>query len=126
MSFKVLIIDDDAELRSVMVGMITRLGYETREASDGIEGQVAALDWQPDIILMDLTMPRQDGLVTCVQLRQHHYKGCILLTSAFSNVISRYGGIEAALACGANGFLAKPISAQEMRKSLNWHLHLIA
>src|SRR5687767_15030598 len=101
---KVLVIDDDANIRTIMCMMLSNLGCLTAEAGNGHEGETTALEWHPDLIFLDIMMPGQDGFQTCSSLRSRGYKGPIFLLSALSQ------GIVAAqvVSCRANGFFTKP------------------
>jgi DNA-binding response OmpR family regulator len=112
--YKILIVDDSAELRLLMTRMLTKLGHLPREAENGIEGERLALTWRPDIILLDVAMARQNGYETCRNLRKQGFSGQIALITALGSAISSH---EAAT-CGANAVLHKPISKDELQSYL--------
>lgn len=58
---RVLVVDDDAGIRDVLVALLEDEGYEVRTANDGREGLAILEHWQPDLILLDLMMPHMDG-----------------------------------------------------------------
>jgi CheY-like chemotaxis protein len=75
---KVLIIDDDAGVRTVLRYFLERdLGVEVQESASGDEGIARAREWEPELILLDLLMPRKDGLETLENLRADPKTGCI-------------------------------------------------
>jgi two-component system, OmpR family, response regulator RpaA len=111
---KVLIVDDNADFRALMKRMLVQLGHEVSEASNGIKGQTAALNCQPDAILMDLMMPIQDGFVTCQNLRRAGYEGQIIVISALAGV---WSDLRTKIP-EADGFLAKPITLNVLEDSL--------
>jgi two-component system response regulator MprA len=97
----VLIIEDDAEVRAVCTEVLAEEGYAVRAAGDGIAG-LAQLDIGPDVIVLDLVMPRMDGWEFMRRLRAvagHEHTPVLLLTAASTS--------GAALA-GAQAILRKP------------------
>ena len=104
---KVLVVDDVAENRTVMIDMLSPLGFEIAEAANGRDGLDKAQSERPDLILMDLVMPVMDGWEAMRQLRQlpDFKRVPIVAVSA-----SAFGDDQRnSLAAGANAFLPKPI-----------------
>jgi DNA-binding response OmpR family regulator len=84
MTQKILIVEDEAPLRSLLVKVMGEAGYEVLEADDGQKGLEVALQDHPDLILLDLMMPVKDGMAMLRELRQDEWgKGVqvILLTN---------------------------------------------
>lgn len=109
---KVLVVDDVAENRAVLIDMLGPLGFATAEAVNGREGLEQAEAGRPDLILMDVVMPEMDGLEAMRRLRQlPDFKGIpVIAISA-----SASGSDEASsLAAGANTFLPKPINLSRL------------
>lgn len=104
---KVLVVDDVAENRAMVVELLGRLGFEMSEAENGREGLDKARLLQPDLILMDTMMPVMDGLESTHRIRQlpHGREVPILAVSASAAQEDR----DRSLAAGANAFIAKPI-----------------
>jgi len=69
-SYKILVIDDQLENRIVLLNLLTPLGFEMLEAVDGIDGVDKAREWHPDLIIMDLMMPKMDGFEATSQIRK--------------------------------------------------------
>lgn len=116
---KVLVIDDSPDLRILLIRMLARLGCDTREAINGIRGEEIGLTWHPDLILLDLMMPLQDGYITCANLRRDGYTGKIV-------VISTLPGIWATVnpnLTEVDGFLSKPISMAALQNCLETQLN---
>jgi CheY-like chemotaxis protein len=111
---KVLVIDDNAEFRTLASRMLAKLGHESLEASNGLKGQTAALNWQPDVILIDLMMPLQDGFITCRNLRQAGYTGQIIVISALATV---WSDLQSKVP-EADSFLPKPITLEALEDNL--------
>ncbi|MGB7060364.1 MAG: response regulator, partial [Geitlerinemataceae cyanobacterium] len=120
--FKIAIVDDRWENRSVLVNLLQPLGFQIVEASDGKEGLECAKAFRPDLMITDLTMPEMDGFELLRQLRQHpELKNLSVLVSSASVLESdRNQSIEA----GGNDFLPKPVQRQELLSLLQKHLKL--
>jgi CheY-like chemotaxis protein len=114
---KALLIDDDTMMRLLASRMLKLLNCESLEAANGIEGETMAFDHQPDLILLDIMMPEQDGYETCTNLRARGYAGTILLTSTLQETIGKRKAVEV----GANAYVQKPIT----RDALKHYLELI-
>ena len=69
MSKKILVIDDETALRSVLSDKLNSVGFETLQARDGLEGLSLALSHHPDLILLDVVMPVEDGITFLKELR---------------------------------------------------------
>ena len=109
---KVLVVDDVAENRAVLIGMLGPLGFATAEAVNGREGVEQAEAVRPDLILMDLVMPEMDGLEAMRRLRQlPDFKEIPVI--AISASASR-DDEASSLAAGANTFLPKPINLSRL------------
>lgn len=104
---KLLIVDDVAENRAVVIDMLSPLGFEMVEAAGGLEGLEKAEAMRPDLILMDIVMPEIGGLEVTRRLRQLPAQKDIpiIAISAGASDINR----ESSLAAGVNAFLPKPI-----------------
>lgn len=108
---KVLVVDDEYHNRYIVSTMLAHLGCEVMEAKDGVEGEQLALDWQPELIILDIMMPKQDGYQTCTNLRTKGYNGqIVMLTSLLQSAVA-----SQALKCGANASFTKPITTQELQ-----------
>lgn len=66
-SKKILVVDDEADIRSLVRHMLS--DYEIVEACDGVEGVLKAVEEKPDLILLDIMMPKQDGYKTCLKIK---------------------------------------------------------
>lgn len=108
----VLVVDDVAANRELLEAYLTELGYEVREARDGVEAIEAIEANEPDLVLLDIDMPRLDGLEVCRRLKAHATRRLIpvVLITALNDRVTRLKGIEA----GADEFLTKPFDAKEL------------
>ena len=104
-----LIVDDDARLRRVLIDFWEQENWQAYEAADGIEALEAARLHHPSIIILDLMMPRLDGMETCRRIRQVSQVPIIMLT-ARDDEVDKLLGLE----LGADDYLAKPFSMREL------------
>jgi len=116
---KILVVDDDPSIREILTIQLARLGYEVVTASDGIEAVSQFKADPPDVILMDLMMPRLDGLASCQQIRAVEKKTGAKRTPVLFLTArdSTHDKTSAALS-GGDEFVAKPVSMQELRERL--------
>ena len=119
---KVLIVDDNQLNRDLLCRLLGRLGFEIAEAQNGQECLCKAVEFQPDVILMDLRMPVMDGLETARRLRKlPELKDVVLI--ALSASVFESTQQESFLA-GCDDFLPKPIEANHFLEQLRVHLGL--
>jgi class 3 adenylate cyclase/CheY-like chemotaxis protein len=109
---RVLIVDDNENNRAILAARLTAQGYSTLEACDGLEALDAARRDAPDLILLDVTMPRMDGLEACRRLRSDPSLGFvpIILVTARADSKDVVAGLEA----GADEYLTKPVDQQAL------------
>ncbi|MCB0191198.1 MAG: AAA family ATPase [Anaerolineae bacterium] len=119
---KILIVDDLWENRSVLVNLLTPIGFQTFEATDGQQCLTQAAELQPDVILLDLVMPYLDGFEAARRLRElpDQSQTIIIALSASAFDQTRQGSLTA----GCDDFLAKPIQATKLMDKLQAHLEL--
>jgi two-component system phosphate regulon response regulator OmpR len=107
---RVLVVDDDASIRDMLDEYLSTHGYEVVQADSG-EGMRAEIARAlPDVVLLDVNMPGEDGLSLARWLRQHHALGIIMVTAA-GDVVDRVVGLEV----GADDYVAKPFDPRELR-----------
>ena len=106
---KILVIEDDDEMRELMRMTLEQNGYEVTTAEDGVRGYDAALFLRPDLIVTDIQMPGADGIHVVRRVRDTGSLAAtpILVTTAFGT-----GSATFSLQAGANGFEPKPINSQ--------------
>ena len=109
---KVLVVDDKQSNRELLQGRLDDLGYDVREAKDGIEALDAVAADEPDLILLDVDMPRLDGIAVCERLKAHptHRLIPIVILTASSDRDTKLRGIAA----GADDYLSKPFDSKEL------------
>ena len=114
---KVLIVDDEAVVVDVMGAILAHHGFEVESAPNGIEGLALAKEKHPDIILLDISMPKMDGFETCRRLKNGSGTQGIPVVM-FTSQADRESKIQA-LKAGANDFLGKPVDSTELVVRVN-------
>ena len=114
MAQRVLIVDDDAEIRETTGEYLSGHGFDIALAGDGKEMRAAIAAGAPDVVLLDLNLPGEDGLSLTRWLRANHDVAIIMVTGA-GEVVDRVVGLEV----GADDYLAKPFDPRELRARLN-------
>jgi len=109
MSTKILIVDDEPAIVNMLAYNLKRANYEVLIARDGEEALVQARREQPDLIILDLMLPRLDGLEVCRALRRERDLPIIMLTARDAEV-DRVVGLE----LGADDYVVKPFSVREL------------
>ena len=107
---KILIVDDEPSIQDLLVFNLEKEGYKTITASDGEEGVSLALSQNPDLILLDVMLPKADGLTVCKRIRQTMSKVPIIMLSAKGEEIDKILGLE----IGADDYMTKPFSIREL------------
>ena len=107
---RVLIIEDELPMRTALADVLAGEGYRVLTAADGQSGLERALEERPDLILLDIMMPRLDGYAVCAELRRLSRPAPILMLTAKGQVEDRVAGLDA----GADDYLVKPFSTQEL------------
>src|SRR5512134_2050716 len=114
---KILMVDDDAAIVDLMSTVLERQGFQFFSASDGVEGIEKAKAVQPDLIILDIAMPRMDGFETCRQLRADN--GTQRVPVVMFTGLSERGLRIKGLMAGANDFLTKPVDNTEIIVRVN-------
>jgi two-component system response regulator AtoC len=107
---KVLVVDDEESVRAMLRLVLRREGYEVLEAADGLQALKTAGREQPDVIMMDIRMPRMDGMEALRAMRRERINAAVILMTAFAAVES---AIEA-MKSGAYDYIIKPFNIDEV------------
>jgi len=107
---RILLVDDDPGIRLSIRRALEFEGHEVRTAEDGVLALEAIAQETPDLVVLDVTMPRLDGLGVCRRLRTDGNDVPILVLTARQGVSDRVAGLDA----GADDYLAKPFALEEL------------
>jgi len=107
---RILIIEDETPMRTALADLLAGEGYRTLTAADGESGLERALAEKPDLILLDVMMPKLDGFTVCAELRRLAHDMPVLLLTAKGQIEDRVTGLDA----GADDYLVKPFSTDEL------------
>src|SRR5438874_7120628 len=107
---RVLIIEDELPMRTALKDCLEAEGYRVLTAADGESGLKRALEEKPDLILLDIMMPKLDGYAVCEELRRLSNPVPVLMLTAKGQVEDRVTGLDA----GADDYLVKPFSTEEL------------
>ena len=105
----ILVVDDEKPIIDMLVYNLKKEGYKTLEATDGEMGINVALEARPDLILLDVMLPKVDGLTVCNRVKQV-YNVPILMISARDEEVDKIVGLE----LGADDYITKPFSVREL------------
>jgi len=106
---RVLVVEDDEEIVDVLRRSLRHEGYEVRTSGDGVEALDLASGFVPDVVVLDLGLPRMDGVEVCRRLRAESDVPILILT-ARAEMEDRVGGLDS----GADDYLVKPFERKEL------------
>jgi len=107
---RILIIEDEAPMRVALADLLAGEGHRALTAADGESGLQRALDEKPDLILLDIMLPKLDGFALCAELRRLSNAVPVLMLTAKGQIEDRVAGLDA----GADDYLVKPFSTEEL------------
>lgn len=106
---RILVVDDEASIRRILETRLSMIGYEVVTAADGEEALEVFHETEPDLVVLDVMMPKLDGYGVCQELRKESDIPIIMLT-ALGDVADRITGLE----LGADDYVVKPFSPKEL------------
>jgi DNA-binding response OmpR family regulator len=107
---RILVVEDEAKLRRVLVDFLQSEGYEVIVATDGEAGLELACTQKTDVIILDVMLPKMNGLDMCRSLRERGFKTPILLITAKGEETDKVLGLE----LGADDYITKPFGLREL------------
>lgn len=113
----ILIVDDEKPIVDILVYNLEKEGYNTLEANDGVAAVEIALNQKPDLILLDIMLPKMDGLTVCKKIRTSLNVPILMLT-AKDEEIDKILGLE----LGADDYITKPFSVRELMARIKANL----
>jgi DNA-binding response OmpR family regulator len=117
----VLIVDDDPDLVETVSMLLESKGYEVGKAYDGIEGEEAIKQRRPDVLVLDVMMPRKNGYQLCKELKANKWTSdipIVLLTAVGDAVPTTTYSHAEGMSIEAEDFLPKPVDAQTLVQSV--------
>lgn len=111
MAIRVLIVDDEPNIVTSLDFLMKKQGYQTRTAGDADQALEEAERFQPDLVLLDVTLPRRDGFEVCQKLRAEGRRDVkiVMLTAR-----GREAEVAKGMAMGADAYVTKPFSTREL------------
>ena len=115
--YKILVVDDEEDILELLKYNLQKEGYEVKTASNGIKAVEIAKSYLPDLVLLDIMMPHQDGVETCRQLRENPdlHQTFILFLTARSEEYSEVAAFDV----GADDYIVKPIKPRALMSRIN-------
>ncbi|HEX9700734.1 MAG TPA: response regulator [Acidobacteriota bacterium] len=110
----ILVVDDESDVRELLSKFLTRRGYEVNTASDGMAAMEAIRDNRPDIVLLDIRLPKIDGLSVLQRLRDESENVAIITMSGVADEDTARRSLE----LGAADFITKPFNLPYLETSL--------
>jgi two-component system, OmpR family, response regulator RpaA len=109
---RILVIDDDPAIAELVAINLEMAGYDVTQVTDGIKGQALAVQMVPDLIMLDLMLPKVDGFTICQRLRRDERTAnvLVLMLTALGQTQNKVEGFNA----GADDYLTKPFELEEM------------
>jgi len=123
MAYKILVVDDDKDIVDSLTKILKRQDYEVETASDGEEAMVKVRETNPDIILLDLVMPKKNGFETLKDIRQQFKDRWrpIIIISAKTELDS----VKQCYSCEADHYLTKPCTTENILRGIETMISLI-
>lgn len=114
---KILVVEDESDIRELLVDTLVDNGYEVLEAVDGLAGFQQALEYTPDIILLDVMMPGMDGFQTLEKLKQNPKTESIPVIMVSAK--GQEQDVQNAINAGAWGYVTKPWDPDELEVAVS-------
>ena len=123
-TIKVMVVDDSATIRRTAESLLSREGYTVITADDGFEALPKIVEQRPDIIFLDIMMPRLDGYQTCSVIKHNStYKTIpVVLLSSKDGVFDKARG----KLVGSEQFITKPFTKEDLLEAISQHAHISA
>lgn len=112
---RILVVDDAAFMRLRCSKLLSEAGHEVIEASNGSEGLEKYKSYKPDGVLMDITMPKMDGIITLQEIKKYDANAKVAMVTA----MGQRNMVLSALKAGARDFIVKPFDGARVIKTVN-------
>ena len=115
---KILLVDDEISIERLVSSMLLDAGYEFAYADNGFDALAIAEQEKPDLIIMDVMMPKMDGFAACRELRARGITAPIIFLSAKGDIVDKGIGFQA----GGDDYMVKPFDPRELLMHIEAHL----
>jgi len=117
---RILVVDDSVTIRRTAESLLKREGYEVEAAEDGFEALSKIVDWKPDIVFMDIMMPRLDGYQTCAVIKNNTDFATtpVIMLSSKDGIFDRARGALV----GSEQYVTKPFTREELLEAIQQHV----
>lgn len=106
----ILVVEDDAGIRTILEDSLSSQGYQVAAADNGIKGLEMALELKPDLLILDVMLPRMDGFEVCRRIRGEGITSPVLMLTVKDEEVDKVLGLE----LGADDYVTKPFSLKEL------------
>jgi DNA-binding response OmpR family regulator len=113
---KILIIDDDDQMRYLLTRMLTRDGHKVSLAEDGVEGMQVFYKFNPDLVITDIVMPNKDGLEVIAEILAKNHKQPIISMSGGRRILA--ADLDSNEITGVKYMLKKPFTHQQLKDAI--------
>lgn len=120
MGARILVVEDNPDNRTLILDLLDSMDYSAIEAVDGQEGVEKAIAEKPDLILMDLSLPRKDGWEATREIKANPAVAAIPVIALTAHAMM--GDKERALEAGCDDYISKPIDLMELMRKLQEYL----
>ena len=117
-AFHILIVEDDKEIREGVEIYLKNQGYQVSQAADGVEGLARIEEEEIHLAIVDVMMPRMDGITMMMKVREKGYDFPVIMLSAKSEEVDKIMGLN----MGADDYVTKPFTTMELLARVNSHL----
>lgn len=117
---RILVVEDNLDNMTLIVDVLTSLEYEVLQATDGLTGVEMTQDLRPDLVLMDLSLPKKDGWTATREIKAQIDLSKIPIIALSAHAMK--GDKERALEAGCDDYITKPINLQELASKLDDYL----
>lgn len=107
---KILVVDDDASIRRSLTRVLERNGYEVFTAADGEEALDRMRSERPDLVILDIMLPKMNGYIVCAKLREIEADVPVIFLSAKGDIVDKTMGFRS----GADDYMTKPFDVEEL------------